>query len=454
MGWQVSGGTPHLAQANKDCSIYSKPICRNPINKERRILMTRQVVDLSTKISQNSPVFYSAAGLWGLAYQVVADADTYEMTGTLRTFGRIKELFRTRFISMSDHASTHVDAPYHFNALGNTIDRLPLDTLCGDAVILDYTDKKSIQYDLSKPVGQRVISGDWITEESLKSAIEKVGGIKKGDIVFIRTDASRMIPSWEYCQSILPIKVEALKWLLDQGIRILGVDQSTIDIAPDYLLPHCVLRENTNWFHFENLVNLDKIPGSRFRLVCYPLKWENGCGSPVRALAVIEKKNENTGGGKLYDLSYTIPEKPILQFWTKQWRSTIVSWHDIHDSRLNETKQLFFSDHVQTHVDAPTNFNPRGKCIDQMPPDLFLERDAVLIDLSHKKPGEFITKNDLSGVEIRPDDVPIVYTGISKMFTQMENISWGFRPTPTISFPWRPKRSNIWSGIRELKYSA
>jgi len=70
--------------------------------------MSRKIVDLSTKISQNYPVFYSAAGLWGLAHQVVADADTYEMTGTLRTFGRIKELFRTSFISMSGHANTHM----------------------------------------------------------------------------------------------------------------------------------------------------------------------------------------------------------------------------------------------------------------------------------------------------------------------------------------------------------
>jgi len=131
---------------------------------------------------------------------------------------------------------------------------------------------------------------------------------------------------------------------------------------------------------------------------------------------------------KLYDLSYMIPERPIRQSYTKQWRSTIVSWHDIHDTRLQETKQLFFNDHVQTHVDAPSNFNPKGKCIDEMPPEMFLERNAVLIDLSYKKPGEYITREDLVDVEINPDDVPIIYTGISRIFSQMEKHIVGFPP--------------------------
>ena len=389
--------------------------------------MAKQVIDLSMKVSTNAPVFYGATGLWGLAHQFVMTNDTYEATGILRTYGRIKELYRTCLISMSDHASTHIDAVYHINAHGDTIDRMPLGTLCGEAVILDHTDKKPIEYDPLKPAGERIISGDWVTVESLQQAAKKVGGIKEGDIVFIRTDAYKKIPSWEYCHRMVPLRIEALKWLLNQGIRVIGVDQPSIDIAPDYLYPHHYLRE-ANFFHFENLANLDKIPLSRFRLVCYPLKWEGGSGSPVRALAVIGDGKENKSDGKLYDLSYMIPEKPIRQSWTKQWRSTIVSWHDIHYTRLQETKQLFFSDHVQTHVDAPANFNPKGKCIDEIPPESFLERDVVLIDLSHKKPGEFITKQDLAGVEIRPDDVPIIYTGISKMFTQMEKPFTGFPP--------------------------
>lgn len=386
----------------------------------------REVIDLSVRISSNAPVFYSATGLFGLAHQSIVDVDTYEGTGVLRSFGKIKQLFRTCWITMSDHAGTHIDAVYHINAHGDTIDRMPLGTLCGEAVVLDYTDKRPVRYDPFAPQGRRITGGDWVTVESLEKAAERVGGIRKGDIVLIRTDAYKKLPSWEYCHRIVPFRIEALKWLLNQGIRVIGLDQPSIDIPPDYGYVHEHMRQ-TEWWHFENMANLDKLPTSRFKLVCYPLKLKGGSGSPVRALAVLDETGEDVHG-KVYDLSYMIPEKPIRQSWTKQWRSTIVSWNDIHDTRVQETKQLFFSDHVQTHVDSPANFNPKGKCIDEISPEFFLERDAILIDLSHKRPGEFITREDLEREEIGPDDVPILYTGISKMFSQMENHITGFPP--------------------------
>jgi kynurenine formamidase len=123
---------------------------------------------------------------------------------------------------------------------------------------------------------------------------------------------------------------------------------------------------------------------------------------------------------KLYDLSWTISSYPRIASYMKKWRSIIVPWHYIQDTKLQETKQLCFSDHVGTHIDAPAHFNPRGKCIDEVPPEFFLERNAVLIDLSHKKPGEYITIQDLKDQDIKADEVPIIYTGVSKKFYEME----------------------------------
>ncbi|MEI8006019.1 MAG: hypothetical protein WCI48_07415 [Bacteroidota bacterium] len=39
----------------------------------------------------------------------------------------------------------------------------------------------------------------------------------------------------------------------------------------------------------ENLTNLDKLPESGFTLQCFPLKVANADGSPVRAVAIIDK---------------------------------------------------------------------------------------------------------------------------------------------------------------------
>jgi len=262
--------------------------------------MNYKVIDLSHKISESTPTFYGATGLWGLAPTIIADAETYESTALLRTYGKIKELYRTCFITMSDHGCTHIDVPYHINPLGETIDKVPLDTFCGEALIIDVHHLKPIQYDPFKPSkpttnpeearkSPRITGGDFITVDVIEEALKKEGeNIRRNDIVLFRTDNSKKWPTWEYCHSITPLTIEALKYVLGKGVRVIGVDQASIDIAPDYLFPHHYMRETT-WYHFENMTNLDKVPVTRFKLVCYALKLEGGSGSPCRPLAIVEE---------------------------------------------------------------------------------------------------------------------------------------------------------------------
>ena len=42
-------------------------------------------------------------------------------------------------INMGVHNGTHVDAPFHFDPRGETIERMPLDIYFGDAVVVDLT---------------------------------------------------------------------------------------------------------------------------------------------------------------------------------------------------------------------------------------------------------------------------------------------------------------------------
>src|SRR5207237_8673854 len=39
-------------------------------------------------------------------------------------------------LKVATHAGTHVDAPWHFVPNGRTIDQIPLDDLCGSAVVV------------------------------------------------------------------------------------------------------------------------------------------------------------------------------------------------------------------------------------------------------------------------------------------------------------------------------
>lgn len=129
---------------------------------------------------------------------------------------------------------------------------------------------------------------------------------------------------------------------------------------------------------------------------------------------------------KFIDLSHEIPAEFSRAAQFKGYRSAIISWHKISETKAQETKLLLFSDQVSTHIDAPAHFNPNGKSIDQMPPELVFEVAAIVLDLSYKKKRENITPSDLEaaaekdGVEIKQGDVPLIYTGASKLWRTPE----------------------------------
>ena len=73
--------------------------------------------------------------------------------------------------------------------------------------------------------------------------------------------------------------------------------------------------------------------------------------------------------------------------------------------RIEMTTQAF------THIDAPKHVIDGGLANDEVPLDRLIG-EAVVIDLSHKGPGELVTAKDLegSGVEVKEGDIVIIRT--------------------------------------------
>jgi len=71
-------------------------------------------------------------------------------------------------LHLHTHAGTHIDAPYHFEENGETLDNIPLDRLVGEAVVIHLPKKPN----------------EGITVEDLKKYEKQ---IKKDDIVIINT---------------------------------------------------------------------------------------------------------------------------------------------------------------------------------------------------------------------------------------------------------------------------
>ena len=93
--------------------------------------------------------------------------------------------------------------------------------------------------------------------------------------------------SKEYSTENCGVNVEATEWLAKQGVVHFGID--SMRPGPEgkvNTLVHkaCLELDIT---HLESLCNLESLLGKgEFQFICLPLKWREGTGSPVRAVAV------------------------------------------------------------------------------------------------------------------------------------------------------------------------
>ncbi|KAI0688452.1 putative cyclase [Cytidiella melzeri] len=224
-----------------------------------------------------------------LSYQLNAQTQIYpgdpEFSScphlTLSTDG-----IRVQRISLGSHTGTHIDAPAHFVEDGQTVDDIPLSSLIGPAVVVDLTEsgrgrdlqkREIIQVDDLLPYGTRM--------RRLTEAGESV-------ILLLRTGWSKYWGTEGYVDHPF-LSPDAAQWLVDIGIRVLGIDAFSPD---ETMLVHLEgTPETTFEVHkiilgagaiiAENLTNLDVIQDGEWTVSLLPLKLEGSDGSPVRACA-------------------------------------------------------------------------------------------------------------------------------------------------------------------------
>ena len=196
-------------------------------------------------------------------------------------------------VTLTTHGTTHLDAPWHFypeseGKPAKTIDQIPLEWCYGDGVVLDFHHKKK---------------GDRITAKDLEKALDTIGyALKPLDIVLIRTDIYHHYDEPGYENMHPGMTAEATVYLLDHGIKVVGIDawgwDRPIDVMAneikegdkDQFWEAHYLGKNREYCHLERLANLDKIPKSYgFKVVVFPIKIEGASAGWVRAVAIVEE---------------------------------------------------------------------------------------------------------------------------------------------------------------------
>jgi kynurenine formamidase len=186
-----------------------------------------------------------------------------------------------------EHGGTHLDAPIHFAAGGDTADRVPLARLVAPAVVIDVARQAAADPDY------RLALADieaWEREHR---------DVPAGAVVLLRTGWSERWPDRKrYLGDDTPGDAsnlhfpsygpEAARHLIQQRrAAALGVDTASIDPGNSSDFPVHRQAGTANVPGFENLTNLDSLPPTGAWVIALPMKIAGGSGGPLRAIALV-----------------------------------------------------------------------------------------------------------------------------------------------------------------------
>jgi arylformamidase len=213
--------------------------------------MTERIVDLTRIIEPTSPEA-------NRKFVVHIHNALHEIPGKVRPEG---EWYIMSDVELMNHVGTHIETPFHCLKEGTDLAQIPVSQLAGEAVILDLREAEA-EYG--------------VTLAQVQAAAAKAGGIRKGDIVFGQMGKTQYFST------------EALKWLVDQGMKLMGVDSGGVELSHDKThanVNHLVLfRAGVPLI--ENLTNLDQLTRLRVKVYALPIPVKGLDAFPLRVIAI------------------------------------------------------------------------------------------------------------------------------------------------------------------------
>lgn len=164
------------------------------------------------------------------------------------------------------HSGTHVDAPAHFIDGGSKVNSLPLDSLIGEADVVE------VATDI------RVINASFVTANCVGSSQR---------ILFkTRNSAFWNNPQDGFRQDYTYLDPAAARVLVESGVKLVGIDYLSVEeFQSKKFETHLELLGN-GVVILEGL-DLRAVPAGQYELICLPLKLEGGSGDGAPARVVL-----------------------------------------------------------------------------------------------------------------------------------------------------------------------
>jgi len=221
----------------------------------------KEIVDLTLDTFPGMPTLGAVPSYWARA--------SHDLTGF---FYKGALSYQTHSMMLTEHAGTHLDAPYHFKESGLAIHELPLTRLVVRARVFDMTHKKPLEA---------------IEPADFEAAQRKAKmHLEPGDGAVVWTEHSKNYytrPDYgDYRQFI---SAAGAKWLVRQKPSIVITDLVGLDEPVDITSPvhNAVLRGGVCMLQVTT--NIRRLAKGEWYVCAFPIKLVQGTGSPLRAFA-------------------------------------------------------------------------------------------------------------------------------------------------------------------------
>ena len=167
-------------------------------------------------------------------------------------------------LDMGAHTGTHLDAPAHFIRGGATAESLSLDVLIGPALVVDAR-------------GRGHVTANVLETLVIPPGVQRL---------LLHTDNSAIWQRGEmaFVEQFTAIAADGAQWLVDHGIRLVGIDYLSVGSFDDGIPTHQILLD-AGVIAVEGL-NLSAIEPGDYQLICLPIKLGGSDGAPCRAVLI------------------------------------------------------------------------------------------------------------------------------------------------------------------------
>ena len=224
------------------------------------------VVDMSHKLSPDFPTFFGVPGI-----------------SMEQQFNFADNGFNLFNLSINEHTATHIDAPLHFSADGNSVDEIPVSDLVVPLCVIHIHQKAA-----ENPDAQ-------VTPDDLKAWIAANGEFPDKACIAMHSGWASKTTGAAYVgndangvKHFPGFHVEAAQMLLEETTAVaMAVDTLSLDHgpSPDFATHYAWLPAGR--YGIENMAGLGDVPASGATLVVGAPNHVGGTGGPARIFAMV-----------------------------------------------------------------------------------------------------------------------------------------------------------------------